>query len=205
MNPKLKELLIIAGMVIFLFGAMYVACQVDKDFTKNAEAQGLETTESTIVEPTQTETIILTDPTIMELAPVISPRYGFTDDDIHLLAQLLCGDADINGDGEYDFVWAAKHKQPYYYEMTKVLCVVMNRQRHKDFPDTIYKILMQDGQFTPMPENLATHPDPIAIDAIRDWCEAYDAHKPEVQTIPEDHLYFRAGPNLTNITSTSWR
>jgi len=130
----------------------------------------------------------------------LSPQYGFTEEEVYLLAQLLCGDASIDGDGEFDFVWQYEHGQPYFTEMSKVLCVVMNRQRSGEFPDNVHDIVLQSTQFSPMPENTNTTPSPIAVDIIRQWCMKYDMLDPTVQVVPEDHLYFQAGPNLTNVT-----
>ena len=131
---------------------------------------------------------------------VVAPRYGFTDAEVYLLAQLLCGSAKIDGDGEYDFVWSAKNGTTNYCEIGKVLCVVMNRVRSGKYPDTVTKVIMQKGQFSPMPKNAKKTPDPIAIEVVKEWCTAYDNWDPCIQSIPEDHLYFRAGPKLTNVT-----
>jgi len=130
----------------------------------------------------------------------IELRYGFTDDDIYLLAQLLCGDASIDGDGEYDFVWSALHGRMNYYEMGKVLCVVMNRQRNGYWGDTVREVVLAKGQFVVFPKNLKTKPHDIAMERVRDWCYDYDRWDYRLQVIPESHLYFRAGPNLTNVT-----
>lgn len=141
------------------------------------------------------ETLVITEPPM---------RYGFNDGEIYLLAQLLCGDESIDGDGEFDFVWQYEHDQPYKKEMSKVLCVVMNRQRSDIYPDTVTDVVMQSEQFTPMPENSYTSPSDIAIQEVRKWCEAYDYYDPGCQIVPEDHLYFSAGPNLTNVTRRTW-
>ena len=81
----------------------------------------------------------------------VAPRYGFSYDEVYLLAQLLCGAYSYDGDGEYDFVWQALHTEINYYEVSKVLCVVMNRVRDDRFPNTVTDVVMQKGQFAVMP------------------------------------------------------
>lgn len=127
-----------------------------------------------------------------------APRYGFTEDDIYLLSQLLCGSKDISGDGEYDIDGAININ---YYETSKVLSVVMNRVRSGVFPDTVYDVVMQTNprQFAVMPANSMKIPSEIALQVVRDWCEAYDSFDPGVQVCPEDHLYF-SGNGRINIT-----
>lgn len=161
--------------------------------------------EEIIIEiPEEIEEIDIDVPaTIEEREEIIEPRYGFTEEDILHLAQLLCGDESYNGDGEYDFVYGALHDDMNYCEMSKILCVVMNRVRNDMFPDTVSEVLFQKGQFADY-RRINTEPADIAIEKISEWCEAYDQWDPGIQTIPEEHLYFEAGPNLTNITGESW-
>lgn len=135
----------------------------------------------------------------LETEETIKPRYGFTEEDIYLLAQLLCGDGGYNGDGEYDFVYGALHDEMRYDEMAKVLCVVMNRVRSDEFPDTVAEVVLQPDQFANYTPTDTT-PSDIAIEKVREWCEAYDRWDGGVQNIPEDHLYYEAGPDLTNVT-----
>lgn len=130
----------------------------------------------------------------------VKPQYGFTEDEVYLLAQLLCGSDEISGDGVYDFDWSAEHAKINHAEISKVLCVVMNRVRSDEFPDTVTEVVMQKNQFGVMINNVSVTPSDIAIEEVREWCEAYDKWDKGVQTIPEDHLYFSAGPNLTNVT-----
>ena len=133
---------------------------------------------------------------------VVEPRYGFTDEEVYLLAQLLCGSSKVDGDGEYDFVYTAKYfpDKLNYCEISKVLCVVMNRVRSEQFPNTVSEVVLQKGQFSPMPKNAKKTPDDIAIQKVQEWCDAYDNWDTGVQNVPEDHLYFSSGPNLTNVT-----
>jgi len=133
-----------------------------------------------------------------EPSPTPEPRYGFTDDDIYLLAQLLCGSKNVSGDGEFDIDFA---KTVNYFEVSKVLSVVMNRVRSDKFPDTVYDVVMQKNprQFAVMPANSKKTPSDIALKTVRDWCEAYDRFDPGVQVCPEAHLYF-SGNGRINIT-----
>lgn len=148
---------------------------------------------------------IIEEPVVAVTEPepvVVEPRYGFTDEEVYLLAQLLCGSSKVDGDGEYDFVYTAKYfpDKINYCEISKVLCVVMNRVRSKQFPNTVSEVVLQKGQFSPMPKNAKKTPDDIAIQKVQEWCDAYDNWDTGVQNVPEDHLYFSAGPNLTNVT-----
>lgn len=145
------------------------------------------------------ETIHIADAFVVEaLIEEVEPRYGFTDDEVYLLAQLLCGSATVSGDGEYDFVWQGKVTN--YSEMCKVLCVVMNRVRSDKFPNTVTDVVLQKGQFSNVKRSITKTPDDLAIKTIQAWCDAYDNWDIGVQNIPESHLYFGAGPNLTNVT-----
>lgn len=140
---------------------------------------------------------------VTEPEPIVEePRYGFTDEEVYLLAQLLCGSSEVDGDGEYDFVYTAKYfpDKLNYCEISKVLCVVMNRVRSEQFPNTVSEVVLQKGQFSTMPKNAKKTPDDIAIQKVQEWCDAYDNWDTGVQNVPEDHLYFSAGPNLTNVT-----
>lgn len=126
------------------------------------------------------------------------PQYGFTDADVYLLAQLLCGSKEIDGDGEYDIDF---QKDVNYYEIGKVLSVVMNRVRSDLFPNTVYDVVMQENprQFSVMPNNSMQTPSETALCTVKEWCAAYDLFDPGVQTCPEDHLYF-SGNGVTNTT-----
>ncbi len=148
---------------------------------------------------------IIEEPVVEVTEPepvVVEPRYGFTDEEVYLLAQLLCGSSKVDGDGEYDFVYTAKYfpDKLNYCEISKVLCVVMNRVRSEQFPNTVSEVVLQKGQFSPMPKNAKKTPDDIAIQKVQEWCDAYDNWDTGVQNVPEDHLYFSSGPNLTNVS-----
>jgi hypothetical protein len=149
-------------------------------------------------------TVIAASPS-MDVSPspspstfVAPPRYGFTEDDIYLLAQLLCGSGKTDGDGEYDIDFKDEIN---YNEVSKVLAVVMNRVRSDKYPDTVYDVVMQKNprQFSVMPANAKKIPSEKAIKAVTEWCTAYDAYDYGVQVCPEDHLYFK-GNGITNTT-----
>lgn len=133
---------------------------------------------------------------VKEPEPTPPPRYGFTDDDVYLLAQLLCGSGTRDGDGEYDIDF---QREINYFEVCKVLDVVMDRVRSGEFPNTVYGVVMEDGQFSVMPWNSYKTPSDKALKVVGDWCKAYDAYDPGVQVVPEDHLYF-TGNGYINIT-----
>lgn len=124
------------------------------------------------------------------------PRYGFTEDEVYLLAQLLCGSGSKDGDGEYDIDFKTEIN---YCEVAKVLCVVMNRVRSDSFSNTVTDVVMQKGQFSVMPSNAQRVPSDIAIQTVQEWCDAYDRFDGGAQNIPEDHLYF-TGNGITNTT-----
>ena len=132
----------------------------------------------------------------IEPAPEIELRYGFTEGEIYLLAQLLCGDENISGDGEYDIDFA---KEVNYNEVSKVLAVVMNRVRSTQFPNTAYDVVMQKNQFSVMPANASKVPSEKAIEVVEEWCKAYDSYDGGIQVCPESHLYF-SGNGKTNTT-----
>ncbi len=170
--------------------------------TKDPEVIPTSTAVPTTISHIDPISSVTPEPEVATQEPVIEPRYGFTDDEVYLLAQLLCGSSSIDGDGEYDFVWTAKYDPDNinYCEISKVLCVVMNRVRSEQFPNTVSEVVLQKGQFSPMPKNAKKTPDDIAIQKVQEWCDAYDNWDTGVQNVPEDHLYFHAGPHLTNVT-----
>ena len=132
--------------------------------------------------------------------PILSDsdlRYGFTDDDVYLLAQLLCGDKSKDGDGEYDIDFQSPDSINHN-EVSKVLCVLMNRVRDDRFPDTVKDVILAPNQFSVMPKNLYSTPSDIALEQTRTWCEAYDRND-SVQVVPEDHVFF-SGDGYTNTT-----
>jgi len=160
-----------------------------KDFEENVETFN-DTPASTIVEIEKD--IPITPEPIKE----VELRYGFTEKDIYLLAQVLSGDGGVDGDGEYDIDF---QEEINYYEVGKVLGVIMNRVRSKDFPDTVKDVVLQKGQFSVIPRNLTREPSDIALQTVREWCTAYDNYINLVQVVPKDHLFF-TGNGAINIT-----
>lgn len=173
---------------------------MDHYLTKRHENSATKHVISVYTEPKISEPIETITP-MVERISIRKPRYGFTDDDIYLLAQLLCGDQSKDGDGEYDFDFDDPNKIDMN-EVGKVLCVVMNRVRDSnEFPNTVRGVILQKGQFSTMPRNLSTTPSPIALTIVGDWCGRYDNYDTSVQIIPENHLYF-TGTGKNNVTST---
>lgn len=125
----------------------------------------------------------------------VVPRYGFTEEDIYLLALLLCGDGNIDGDGEYDIDFK---EEINYYEVGKVLGVVMNRVRSDEFPNTVKDVVLQKGQFSVIPRNLNAEPSVIALITVWEWCLAYDYHINLVQVVPRNHIYFTGNGVINN-------
>ena len=130
--------------------------------------------------------------------PEVEPRYGFVEDEIYLLAQLLCGDENTSGDGEYDIDFVDK-SDINYYEVSKVLCVVMNRVRDDRFPNTVEDVVLANNQFAVMPKNLEATPSEMALTVVEDWCKAYDEFDVGIQCVPENHVFF-TGNGVSNIT-----
>ena len=135
---------------------------------------------------------------VIEPTPEMELRYGFTEDEIYLLAQVLCGDKNTSGDGEYDIDFVDPDNINYY-EVSKVLCVVMNRVRDDRFPSTVEDVVLAHNQFSVMPKNLKATPSEMALIVVKDWCKAYDLFDTGTQCVPENHVFF-AGNGASNIT-----
>lgn len=161
----------------------------------------------------QTVTVIYPDPIIIQIEYVlkepekeftleemseIEPRYGFTDDEVYLMAVLLSGSKYVDGDGEYDIDF---HNQDNYEQIALVLNVVMNRVNSDKFPDTVEEVIWSPGQFSPMKKWVNGLPEvsDISLQIVKEWCRSYDTYEPESQTIPENHLYF-SGNGVINIS-----
>ena len=157
----------------------------------------------TFEEITTPPTVLVTKNIVETPQPIeeFKPRYGFTDEDIYLLAQVLCGGKNTDGDGEYDIDF---QKEINYYEVGKVLGVIMNRVRSNDFPNTVHDVVLQKGQFSGIPRNLIKEPSEIALETVREWCTAYDNYISFVQVVPINHLYF-TGDGLTNKTRAKFK
>lgn len=124
-----------------------------------------------------------------------SKSYDFKLEDVILMTQLVDGDFRKTGDGEFNI----NHQNPNYNEIYKVLCVVMNRQRNKHFPNSIKEIILQPGQFEVMPRNSDAIPHWKSFWIVLQWCNNYDIYDKSIQVIPKDHLYFY-GDGLKNHT-----
>lgn len=143
------------------------------------------------------------DELVVEETPLENePVFGFTDNDIYLLSQLLAGNEGVHGDGEYDFEWQLLHQEPNDDQISLVLEVVMNRIDDPRWGDTIESVVLQPHQFSVFPKNNRSKPSPLVVDYISGWCESYDTGE-LVKTIPEDHVYF-TGDGTNNHSRSVW-
>ena len=133
---------------------------------------------------------------------VISPKYGFTDDEIYLMTVLLCGSGTTDGDGEYDIDFNTKDT---HEQTSLVLSIVMNRVMSNKFPNTVSEVIWASGQFSPMPRWVKKLPvvSDSSYQVVKKWCEAYDKHDLSVMSIPESHLYF-TGDGKINRSRERW-
>ena len=205
MNKKLIRG-IIALLVIVIFTAMsvFIGTKIDNDplSTPDPTEETNQTPEPT-PEPSEDPVTSTPEPTP---EPVIDPVYGFTQQEIFLMAQLLCGDKNRDGDGEYDIDFGNDDR---YDQISLVLCVVMNRVNDDRFPNTVEDVIWQNNgttyQFSVMEQwddfNEVCIPSDIAIQRVTEWCDAYDRGDPGAQSIPTDHVMF-VGNGDENISST---
>ena len=205
MNKKLIRG-IIALLVIVIFTAMsvFIGTKIDNDplSTPDPTEEPNQTPEPT-PEPSEDPVTSTPEPTP---EPVIDPVYGFTQQEIFLMAQLLCGDKNRDGDGEYDIDFGNDDR---YDQISLVLCVVMNRVNDDRFPNTVEDVIWQNNgttyQFSVMEQwddfNNVCIPSDIAIQRVTEWCDAYDRGDPGAQSIPTDHVMF-VGNGDENISST---
>ena len=205
MNKKLIRG-IIALLVIVIFSAMsvFIGTKIDNDplSTPDPTEEPNQTPEPT-PEPSEDPVTSTPEPTP---EPVIDPVYGFTQQEIFLMAQLLCGDKNRDGDGEYDIDFGNDDR---YDQISLVLCVVMNRVNDDRFPNTVEDVIWQNNgttyQFSVMEQwddfNEVCIPSDIAIQRVTEWCDAYDRGDPGAQSIPTDHVMF-VGNGDENISST---
>ena len=116
---------------------------------------------------------------IDECAEASYKRYEFTAKEVYLMAQVVTGECVIDPNN-------IKTEEIY-----KVLCVIMNRQRHPKFPNTVHGVVMAPGQFHVVPRVLKIQPKWIVLYLVNEWCFAYDRYETKfIQIIPENHLYF---------------
>ena len=220
MNKKLIRG-IIALLVIVIFTAMsvFIGTKIDNDplSTPDPTEEPNQTPEPT-PEPSEDPVTSTPEPTPEPSEdpvtstpeptpePVIDPVYGFTQQEIFLMAQLLCGDKNRDGDGEYDIDFGNDDR---YDQISLVLCVVMNRVNDDRFPNTVEDVIWQNNgttyQFSVMKQwddfNTVCIPSDIAIQRVTEWCDAYDRGDPGAQSIPTDHVMF-VGNGDENISST---
>lgn len=130
----------------------------------------------------------------------LEPIYDFSDEEIILLAQLLCGSPTISGDGEYDFESQIPSGQINWVEVNKVLEVVMNRTLTPGvYADNIKDVLLQPGAFSVFPKNLNTTPSKEVIASVKYWCDSFNSAE-YIASVPSDHFWFSAGSRGTNVT-----
>lgn len=149
------------------------------------------------------ETLESDQQSVGTMAFVSEPVYAFTDDEIYLMAQLLCGQAGKDGDGEYDFETQITKGEINWPEINKVLEVVMNRVLTPGiYADNVTDVIMQPGAFEVMPRNASRTPSPEVVATVKYWCDSFNS--PEyVPSIPSDHYWF-SGSRGGNITRDHW-
>lgn len=190
-------LLVLAISCMVLFSSF---AKADESVEWMPEPPIVERAELLVEEESDDDTLIYLLPVPVEdiEEPVVELRYGFTEDEVYLLAQLLCGDGKRDGDGEYDIDYQAEDKINYH-EVSKVLTVVMNRVRDGRFPNTVTDVVLARNQFHVFPKNLKAVPSERALRVIGEWCNAYDTYDEGAQAVPENHIYFY-GNGRINIT-----
>ncbi len=153
--------------------------------------------------PKQEEAVQTVEIPMVEEVYTPEPVYAFTDDEMYLMAQLLCGQAGKDGDGEYDFEWQIAKDDINWFEINKVLEVVMNRTLTPGiYADNVTDVIMQPGAFSVMPRNASREPSPEVVATVKYWCDSFNS--PEyVPSIPNDHYWF-SGSRGSNITRDHW-
>lgn len=170
---------------------------------KPIETEKPETTKSRSREVEKEEINTEPTPEIIE-EPEPELRYEFTDNDIYLMARLLCGSKHYDGDGEYDIDVENEHR---YDQISLVLCVVMNRVNSDKFPDTVEKVIKQKDQFSPVARWNSSNGEvsDIAIEKVTEWCTLYNENPSAAQTIPENHLFFSSYGKGVNESRVNWK
>ena len=99
------------------------------------------------------------------------PQYGFTEDEIYLMAVLLSGSKYVDGDGEFDIDYGRDEE---YDQISLVLGVVMNRVRSETWQNTVSEVIWQKGQLSVMPQWKKGLPEvsDISLQRVSDWCKA---------------------------------
>ena len=106
-------------------------------------------------------------------ATTIGSAVSYTEDDVILLAALIECEA---GSSNYEALLA-------------VGAVVVNRMKHRNFPDTVYGVIYQDGQFPPATDGKM---DKILARGTKDKCETAARDALNGKTNVEDCVSFRA-------------
>lgn len=198
-------ILTITILVLTMIGG--VVLTITNPYTNTYEPEPVTELYSVVehVDLPQTQPIIEieAEPGVEEIPLEKEPVFGFTDNDIYLLAQLLAGNEGVHGDGEYDFEWQLLYQEPNDEQISLVLEVVMNRINDPQWGDTVASVILEPYQFSVFPDNNDSKPSPLVIDYISEWCESYDAGE-LVRTIPEDHVYF-TGDGTNNHSRSVWR
>ena len=188
------------ALLVFMCVLAFLSCALSANRNDSQKKNLIAETAPPVVSTTPITPTPSPTQTSAEESSEPEPRYDFTEDEVYLLAQLLCGSGSKDGDGEYDIDFKTEIN---YCEVSKVLCVVMNRVRSDSFPNTVTDVVMQKGQFSVMPRNAQKTPSDIAIQTVQEWCDAYDRFDGGAQNIPEDHLYF-TGNGVTNTTRANY-
>ena len=106
-------------------------------------------------------------------ATTIGSAVSYTEEDVILLAALIECEA---GSSNYEALLA-------------VGAVVVNRMKHRNFPDTVYGIIYQDGQFPPATDGKM---DKILKRGTKDKCETAARDALNGKTNVEDCISFRS-------------
>lgn len=106
-------------------------------------------------------------------ATTIGSAVSYTEEDVILLAALIECEA---GSSNYEALLA-------------VGAVVVNRMKHRNFPDTVYGVIYQDGQFPPATDGKM---DKILKRGTNDKCETAARDALNGKTNVEDCISFRA-------------
>ncbi len=216
-NKIIRGILALLVIVIFTAMGVFIGTKIDNDppvvvvetppiSTPDPTEEPSQTPDISTPEPSEDpiETLEPLEPTPSE--PIADPVYGFKQQEIFLMAQLLCGDKNRDGDGEYDIDFGNDDR---YDQISLVLCVVMNRVNDDRFPNNVEDVIWQNNgttyQFSVMEQwddfNKVCSLSDIAIQRVTEWCEAYDRGDPGAQSIPTDHVKFY-GNGTENISST---
>ncbi len=213
-NKIIRGILALLVIVIFTAMGVFIGTKIDNDppvvvvetppiSTPDPTEEPSQTPDISTPEPSE-DPIETLEPTPSE--PIADPVYGFKQQEIFLMAQLLCGDKNRDGDGEYDIDFGNDDR---YDQISLVLCVVMNRVNDDRFPNNVEDVIWQNNgttyQFSVMEQwddfNKVCSLSDIAIQRVTEWCEAYDRGDPGAQSIPTDHVKFY-GNGTENISST---